>query len=300
MTPRSLALASVPLIFVVIWSTGWISAKYAAPHADPLWFLVIRFACAGLAISAYAAIVRAPWPQDKNAWKHGLVSGVLLHGLYLGGVWWAVKHGLSAGISGLLVALQPLLTAVLSPHFLKEQITPRQWAGVLVGLAGVLLVLSPQLGWTGGASNPTVPLNIPWAALGINVIGVLGITAGSFYQKKYVASGDLRTVTAVQYLGALLFIAPLALLTEELKFDHSFTVYATLGWSVLVLSVFAIGLMLMMINRGEVTRVSALIYLVPATVAVQAWFLFGETLDSIQIGGMVLTAIGVYHASFKR
>jgi drug/metabolite transporter (DMT)-like permease len=107
-------------------------------------------------------------------------------------------------------------------------------------------------------------------------------------------------VTAVQYLGALLFIAPLAFMTEELKFDHSFTVYATLAWSVLVLSVFAIGLMLMMINRGEVTRVSALIYLVPATVAIQAWFLFGETLTPIQIFGMLLTAIGVYLASFKR
>jgi drug/metabolite transporter (DMT)-like permease len=299
MTARSFALTCVPLLFVVIWSTGWISAKYAAPHADPLWFLTIRFICAGLAITAFALLVRAPWPCDRKAWFHGLFSGVLLHGLYLGGVWLAAKHGLSAGISGLLVALQPLLTALLGPYFLKEQITMRQWAGVVIGLAGVLLVLSPQLG-LGEVAIAGTSLVIPWAALGVNIIGVLGITAGSFYQKKYVASGDLRTVTAVQYLGALLLIGPLALMTEDMKFDHSFAVYATLAWSVLVLSIFAIGLMLMMINRGEVTRVSALIYLVPATVAIQAWFLFGETLSAIQILGMVFTAVGVYLASFKR
>jgi drug/metabolite transporter (DMT)-like permease len=300
MSFRKFALASVPMLFVVIWSTGWISAKYAAFYADPLWFLTIRFICAGMAISAFAFAVSAPWPNDRKAWFHGLVSGVLLHGLYLGGVWWAVKHGLSAGISGLLVALQPLLTAMLSPYFLKEQIWPRQWAGVILGFIGVLLVLSTQLGfgWEQGTSDAT--FIIPWSALGINIIGVLGITAGSFYQKKFVATGDLRTVTAVQYLGALFLIAPLALLTEDLKFEHNITTYATLAWSVFVLSVFAIGLMLMMINRGEVTRVSALIYLVPATVAIQAWVLFGETLTSIQIFGMVLTAAGVYLASYKK
>jgi drug/metabolite transporter (DMT)-like permease len=300
MNVRQLALALVPMLFVVIWSTGWISAKYAAFYADPLWFLTIRFICAGLAISAFAFAVRAPWPGDRKSWLHGLVSGILLHGVYLGGVWWAIKHGLSAGISGLLVALQPLLTAMLSPYFLKEQILPRQWAGVILGLVGVLLVLSPQLGFglKQGAGSPA--FIIPWTALGINIIGVLGITAGSFYQKKFVAKGDLRTVTAMQYLGALLLIGPLALITEDLKFEHNLTIYATLAWSVFVLSVFAIGLMLMMINRGEVTRVSALIYLVPATVAIQACFLFDETLTAIQIFGMLLTAAGVYLASYKR
>jgi drug/metabolite transporter (DMT)-like permease len=294
---KRLWLASVPVVFVIIWSTGWISAKYAAPYADPLWFLTIRFFCAGVAISIFAFAVGAPWPQDRLSWMHGLVSGILLHGLYLGGVWWAVKHGLSAGISGLLVALQPLLTALLGPYFLKEEITPRQWCGVLVGIVGVMLVLSPKLGF---GSDATAFSNVPWAAIFINVIGVLGITAGSFYQKKYVAKGDLRTTTAVQYLGALLMVGPLAVLSEDLTFEHSLTLYLTLAWSVLVLSVFAIGLMLMMINRGEVMRVSALIYLVPATVAVQAWYLFGETLNTVQVTGMVLTAAGVYLASFKR
>ncbi|MFM9974752.1 MAG: DMT family transporter [Beijerinckiaceae bacterium] len=299
MSLQRLILAAVPVVFVIIWSTGWISAKYAAPHADPLWFLTIRFVCAGLAIALFATLVGAPWPKDRRAWMHGIVSGILLHGLYLGGVWWAVKHGLSAGLSGLLVALQPLLTALLGPALLKEKITPVQWAGVAVGLVGVIMVLSPRIGLD-LHSGAAIAGDVPWLALAVNIIGVIGITAGSFYQKRFVAAGDLRTVTAVQYLGALLLIAPLSLALEDLRFDHSFEVYATLAWSVIVLSVFAIALMLMMINRGEVTRVSALIYLVPATVALQAWAIFGETLNAIQIAGMVTTAAGVYLATLKR
>jgi drug/metabolite transporter (DMT)-like permease len=287
-----LILLATPALFVIIWSTGWISAKYAAPHADPLWFLTLRFACAGAVIALFAAFVGAAWPKGRMAWTHALVSGVLLHGIYLGGVWWAVKHGLSAGLSGLLAALQPLVTAFLAPYLLQERFKPSQWAGVALGMIGVMCVLSPKLGLNNGTETA-------WVALGINVLGVLSLTAGSFYQKQFVASGDLRSVTAVQYAGALLVVTPLALLTEKLTFDHSLEVYAVLAWSVLVLSVFAIALMLMMINRGEVTRVSALIYLVPSTVAVQAWLIFGETLNALQISGMVLTAVGVYLATKK-
>ncbi len=281
-----------PAVFVLLWSTGWISAKYAAPHADPLWFLTVRFACAFAAIAAFAFAVRAPWPQDARGWGHAIISGVLLHGLYLGGVWWAVKHGLSAGISGLLAALQPLLTALLAPYLLGERVTARQWLGVGLGFFGVLLVLSPKLGLAVGETA--------WVALAVNVGGMLAVTAGSFYQKRFVAAADLRTVTAVQYLGALLVVAPIALLTEQLRFDHTLELYLVLVWSVLVLSVFTIALMLTMIRRGEVTRVSALIYLVPATVAAQAWLLFGETLNGLQLLGMVLTVAGVYLATAKR
>ncbi len=294
MSLQRLFLLATPALFVFFWSTGWIGAKFAAPHADPLWFLSIRFACAAAVIGLYALAVRAPWPDSRRAWLHALVSGALLHGIYLGGVWWAVKHGLSAGLSGLLAALQPLLTAVLAPYLLREVITLRQWLGVAVGLFGVLLVLSPKLGVALGGTGEAA-----WLALGINVIGMVGVTAGSFYQKRFVAGADLRTVTAVQYLGALVIVLPIALATEQLHFDHSLTLYAVLAWSVLVLSVFTIVIMLMMINRGEVTRVSVLIYLVPSVVAVQAWLLFGETLNAVQITGMVLTAAGVYMATRK-
>lgn len=284
--------AAAPALFVFLWSTGWIAAKYAAPHADPLWFLTVRFAVAAAAIALFALAVRAPWPKHRRAWGHAIVSGVLLHGIYLGGVWWAVKHGLSAGLSGLLAALQPLLSALFAPYLLGEPVTARQWAGVALGLLGVLLVLSPKLGLA-------VEVDTAWAALAVNVVGMLGVTAGSFYQKRFVAGADLRTVTAAQYLGGLAVVAPIALLTEDLRFDHAGELYLVLLWSVLVLSVFTIALMLKMIERGEVTRVSALIYLVPATVAVQAWLLFGETLDLLQLAGMALTAVGVYLAAAK-
>jgi drug/metabolite transporter (DMT)-like permease len=282
----------VPALFVLLWSTGWISARYAVPHADPLWFLTIRFACAAVVIAAFAAAVGAPWPSDRRAWFHAIVSGVLIHGIYLGGVWWAVKHGLSAGLSGLLAALQPLLSALLGPYLLQERVSAVQWCGVLLGFVGVTLVLSPKLGLSSGSGQEAA-----WAALGVNVIGMLAVTAGSFYQKRFVSGADLRTVTSVQYVGALLVVMPLALATEDLKFDHSITLYAVLAWSVLVLSVVTVSLMLTMINRGKVTEVTALIYLVPSTVAVQAWIAFGETLNLVQIIGMLLTAAGVYLAT---
>jgi drug/metabolite transporter (DMT)-like permease len=294
MSINRLFLLATPALFVFFWSTGWIAAKFAAPHADPLLYLTIRFACAAIIIALYALAMRAPWPSGRRAWLHALISGALLHGIYLGGVWWAVKHGLSAGISGLLAALQPLLTALLAPYLLKETITAQQWTGVAIGLFGVLLVLSPKLGVALGGTDEAA-----WMALGVNIIGMFAVTAGSFYQKRFVSGADLRTVTSVQYLGALIVVTPLALATETLHFDHSLTLYAVLAWSVLVLSVFTIAIMLMMINRGEVTRVSVLIYLVPSTVALQAWLLFGETLNAVQITGMVLTAAGVYMATRK-
>jgi drug/metabolite transporter (DMT)-like permease len=286
-------LAAAPALFVILWSTGWISAKYAAPHADPLWFLTIRFALAGLAIAAFAAVVRAPWPKGRAAWLHGIASGALIHGIYLGGVWWAVKHGLSAGVSGLLAALQPLLSALLAPYIVGERVTLTQWTGVALGFLGVVMVLSPKLGLGGAVEAPV------WLPLGVNVVGMLAVTAGGFYQKRFVSGGDLRTVTSVQYIGALLVVAPFALATEELRFDHSFEVYAVLAWSVLVLSVLAVSLMLAMIDRGEVTRVTTLIFLVPSTVAAQAWLLFGETLNLLQAVGMLLTAAGVWLAMRK-
>jgi drug/metabolite transporter (DMT)-like permease len=295
MSFQRLLLLATPVVFVLLWSTGWIAAKAVTSHADPLWFLTIRFSCAAIVIALFAAAVRAPWPSGRRAWMHALISGALMHGIYLGGVWWAVKNGLSAGLSGLLAALQPLLTAVLAPYLLRETVTARQWIGVAVGLLGVTLVLSPKLGGAFAGADATV-----WTPLAINILGMLAITAGSFYQKRFVSGADLRTVTLAQYLGGLLVVAPLALLTEPLFFDHSVEVYAVLAWSVLVLSVFTIALMLLMINRGEVTRVSALIYLVPSTVAVQAWLMFGETLNGVQIAGMVLTAVGVYLAARRQ
>jgi drug/metabolite transporter (DMT)-like permease len=277
-----------PAIFVLIWSTGWIVAKYAAPHADPLTFLSVRFVAAILLLLPVAAVARAPWPADRRLWLHGLLSGVLIHALYLGGVWWAVKHGLSAGVSGLITALQPLASAWLGPTLLGERVGPRQWAGIALGTLGVALVLSPKLAATDG---------LVWGAVALNVVGVLAITAGTFHQKRFLPGVDLRTLTIVQYLGALAVMLPAAYLFEPMRIVANREFALALGWSVIVLSLVATALMLTMINRGQVSRVASLIYLVPATVAVQAWLMFGETLTPLQIAGMALTAVGVWLAA---
>jgi drug/metabolite transporter (DMT)-like permease len=289
MTPTRVFWLAAPAVFVFIWSTGWIVAKYVSPHADPLTFLALRFAVATAVLLPFALAVRAPWPKDRRLWLHGLLSGVLIHALYLGGVWWAVKHGLSAGLSGLITALQPLLTAWLGPRLLGENIGPRQWSGIALGTAGVALVLSPKLVDANGG--------LLWLPIAINVVGVLSIAIGTFHQKRTLTGLDLRTLTIIQYLGAILVVLPLAVLFEPMRISFTTELFLGLGWSVLVLSVVATFLMLTMINRGQVSRVASLIYLVPTVVAIQAWFMFGETLVPVQVLGMGITALGVWLAA---
>lgn len=230
----------------------------------------------------------AGWPTRPRDWAAAMLSGVLLHAIYLGGVWWAVRHGLPASISGLLAALQPMLTAALAPILIREPISRRQWYGVAVGLAGVALVLQPRLiGMTGEA------LRAAATPILVNIVAMLSVTLGSFFQKRFVAVGDLRTTTAAQYLGAVLVTAPLALATEELRVGIDATTAMTMLWSVFALSIGAIGLLLALIRRGAVARAAALLYLIPPTVALEAWALFGEALTLVQIAGMALAAAGM-------
>lgn len=285
-----------PALFVLIWATGWIVAKYVAvAQADPLTFLVLRFAAATLVIGGFALAVRAPWPRRGRDWVHGLVSGVLLHAVYLGGVWWAIGAGLPSGISAVLAALQPLLTAILARPFLGERLSPTNVGGIAVGFVGLLAVLAPKLaGITAGTLSQVV------MPLLVNVVAMVGVTAGTFYQKRYIASGDLRSVATVQYVGALMVIWPLAILAEpEMRLPVSWETLYALLWSVLVLSIGAISLMLMMIRRGKVSQVASLIFLIPPTAALQAWLMFDERLTALQIMGMCITALGVFLATRK-
>jgi drug/metabolite transporter (DMT)-like permease len=288
-----MSLVSIaPALFVLIWSTGWIVAKYAAPFADPLTFLVIRFACAFTLMALIALIARAEWPKSRAGYGHAMMSGVLLHAIYLGGVWWAVAQGLPAGVSALIAALQPLMTAGLAARFAGEHIRPVQVIGVAVGFFGVLGVIGPKLadlsaGALGGLGWPVF----------VNVLAMVAVTFGTFYQKRFVASGDLRVVSTLQYAGAFLCVLPLALLLEPLRFENRWETWAALAWSVIPLSLGAIGLMLMLIRRGAVSKVAALIYLIPPTAAIEAYLMFGETLTMWQIGFMALTAFGVYLAT---
>ena len=291
---RSLAIALIPAIFVLLWSTGWVVARYAVPHVDPLTFLSVRYALAFACIAPFALAMKAPWPKDRQALLHTLVSGALIHGFYLATVWHAIGVGVPAGISGLIAALQPLMTAALSGWLIQERVSVRQWFGVAIGFLGVMLVLEPKLvdGVGAGLSTLAVPI-------GLNVLGMLSVTLGSFYQKRYLAVGDLRTITAMQYIGALIVTLPLALATESMRFDLVPETFYALFWAVVPLSIGAVGLMVMMIRNGAVSKVASLIYLVPPAVAIQTYLLFDERLTTIQIAGLVVAAMGVYLATAR-
>lgn len=292
MTLLSLWLRLVPILFVFLWSTGWVAAGFAAPHADPLTFLAIRFALAAVAIALICKVMGVPLSLEGDGERHALVSGVFLHALYLGAVWWAVAKGLPAGISALIAALQPLFTALMAPKLVGEVISPRRWAGISIGFLGIVVALWPKLEGLTGAALWAVAVPIL-----INVGGMVAVTYGTFYQKKHLAGGDLRAIAGWQYVGAALLIFPLAFVTEPMRFDVNVISVATMAWSVIALSVGAIGLLLFLIRRGEVSRAAALIYLVPPVAAVETYVLFGETLSPVQIAGLVATCAGVWLAS---
>lgn len=285
-----------PALFVLIWSTGWIVGKYVSViQADPVTFLALRYVTAGIIIVAMALFSGAKWPRTGMEWLHAAITGVLLHAVYLGGVWWAINAGLPAGISALIAATQPLMTALLARPLLGEHISRTNALGIAIGFFGVLAVLAPRFAGVEMAQFSSLVLPIV-----VNLFAMIGVTLGTFYQKRFGASGDLRTITAIQYLGALAVTLPLLPFIEpRMHIPLTIESLYALGWSVFVLSIGAIFLMLEMIRRGKVSKVATLIYLIPPTAAVQAWLLFGETLSPVQIAGMAVTAGGVYLATRK-
>lgn len=284
--------ALIPVSFVLLWSTGWIVARLAADDADPLTFLIFRYAGAAACLGIFAAIAGAEWPRSRAEWAHALVSGIFLHALYLGGIWWAVAHGVPASISALLAALQPILTVLLAPWLVGEIIVARQWIGVSIGLAGLLLVLAPKL-----LSLEPDQLGSAIAPLAINAVGMVSLTLGTFYQKRYIRTGDLRTVSFLQFASAMLVTIPLAYIFEDMRIVWTTDVVIAMAWSVVAVSIISIALLLHLIRRGEVARSAQLVYLVPPTAAVQAYFLFGERLTGIQLAGMAVTVAGVVLAT---
>lgn len=289
-----LALRFAPVLFVFLWSSGWIVAGYSARYSDALTFLSLRFACAFVALAALSIAVGAPWPKGRRAILDCAIAGILLHALYLGGVWWAVRHGLPAGVSGLIAGLQPVLTALFAPLIVGERISPVRWAGIVCGFVGIGLVLEPKL--VGVEPEALHAVLVP---IVVNVTGMFAVTFGSFWQKARIVSGDLRTVTAVQYAAAFLFTLPFAFLLEPMRMEWNLTMTLVLAWSVLALSLGGIGLYLILIRRGQVSRTATFLFLVPPAVAVEAWLLFGETLSPIQLVGMAVAVLGVVLASRK-
>lgn len=276
-------------LFVFVWATGFVVARLVTPHADPMTFLTLR--CGGVLLVLVPAVLAlgARWPDTWRGWRDGIVAGILLHGFYLGGVFWAVAHGLPAGISALIAGLQPVFAAALSGPLLGERVLPRRWLGILTGFLGVVLVIAPRL--------TTAPGGFGVAVILVSLGSTLSATLGSLWQKRTGALVDLRANAVLHYVGAMLIAAPLALLTETGRIDPVPEFWIGLAWGVFVLSIGGVGLLLVLLRRGAVAGVAALLYLVPPVTALMSFVLFGETLSPVQIVGMAVAAVGVALAS---
>ncbi len=276
----------MPWVFVLVWSTGFVVARYAMPHAPPFTFLVWRFGLSVLAFAAWIAVARPTrpaWPSDPRQWLHLGITGVLMHVGYLGCVWAAIKAGAPAGTMALIVGLQPVLTACwVSWAGSEARLGRLQWLGLWLGLAGLVLVVWHKLG--GG--------ELTIATLLLGLVALVSITAATLYQKRWVRACDVRTASAVQLGAAFVVCLPLAGVEVEPLQWHPELIGA-LVWSVLVLTLGGGSMLYLMIHRGAATRVSSLMYLVPPCTAVLAWILFGERMSAAAILGLLLAAGGV-------
>lgn len=283
----------MPAVFVLIWSTGFIVAKFGLPYAPPLTFLVLRYVLSIICFLIWIWLARAPWPRAPQQWLHLAVTGLLMHAVYLGGVWMAIKAGMGSGLSALIVGLQPVLTALWisgvgalgnpATATAHNRVTVRQWLGLVLGLGGLLLVVSRKFGTGGEATAFT---------LACAVIALLGITAGTLYQKRFLHPTDVRTANVIQLGAALLVTLPLALLeTGAIAWNREFL--GAMAWSVLALTLGGSSLLYLLIQRGAATLVASLLYLVPPTTALIAWLLFGELITLATVVGTALTALGV-------
>ena len=272
-----------PLLFVFLWSTGFIGAKYGLPYAEPLSFLLVRYGFVIGLMLLIALATRAPWPDDPRQWLHIGVSGILVHAVYLGGVFVAIKHGLPAGVTALVVGMQPLLTALGAGWLLGEQVAGRQWGGLALGFVGVGLVVSGKFGDVGLG-----PMLIP------ALVALLGITAGTLYQKRFCARFDLRTGSVIQFVPTAIVTAIAIALFEDFRIEWTGDFIFALGWLVLVLSLGAISLLNLLIRSGSAVNVASLFYLTPLSTALIAWVIFGEKLTLTATVGMALAVSGVY------
>jgi len=276
------AARAAPAIFVALWSTGFIGTKYVLHNAEPLTYLAIRMALVVGLMAVIVAIARPPWPNWPGV-GHSVVAGILVHGFYLGGTAIAIAHSIPAGLSALIPGLQPILTSTLANRWLGERVTPQQWTGLLLGLAGVVLILhdrpmSGEAGWG-------------WLASGMSLVS---ITLGTLYQRRYCGSIDWRAGNLAQYIAVTVFFVAGAVLFESNVVHWTTEFVLSLAWLVVVLSIGSIGLLYWLIRRSAATAVASLFYLVPAVTAVMAYVLFGERLDGVAIAGMVACAAAVF------
>jgi drug/metabolite transporter (DMT)-like permease len=269
--------------FVPIWSTGFIGARMGTPYAEPLSFLTLRFAVAAAGLVLFVLLTRSAWPKDWRMVAHICVFGLLAHGGYLGGVFIAIDRGVTAGVSALIVGLQPLLTGMIAPRMLGEEVSWRQWAGLLVGLAGVALVVWQKIDFTAGDG----------LGFGLCVLALVSITIGTLYQKRFCSDMPLRSGSAIQFMTAGAACGIGALFLEDFRIEWTGEFVFAFAWLVIVLSWGAVGLLLFLIRNGAATKITSLFYLVPPMAALLGFLLFGETLGPLSILGFALAAGGV-------
>ncbi len=281
---------AMPAVFVLIWSTGFIVARFGMPYAPPFTFLLWRYIFSILCFLPWIALARVAWPRERRQVLHLAVTGVLMHAGYLGGVWAAVKAGMGSGLSALIVGIQPVLTALWLSSFSRSNgqsaVSRRQWQGLLLGFAGLVMVVSRKF-TQGTPLDHVTPANMAWA-----VMALLAITSGTLYQKRFVQPCDVRTANTVQLMAAALVTVPLALLEPE-GMQWNGQLMGAMAWSVLGLTLGGSSLLYMLIQRGAAATVASLMYLVPPTTALIARVLFDEQITAITLLGTAITAVGV-------
>jgi len=280
--PNQAWLRAMPWVFVLVWSTGFIVARFGMPNSPPFTFLLWRYVFSIVCFVLWVQWARVPWPKGRSQWGHLAVTGVLMHAGYLGGVWAAVKVGMGAGLTSLIVGLQPVLTAVwLSAR--GGHVTRRQWLGLALGFMGLAMVVSRKL---------DLGIEVtPWS-LTMITMALVSITTGTLYQKRFVQACDVRSANAVQLMAAFLITWPIAWMESEPALWNQEMIGA-MAWAVLVLTLGGSSLFYMLIQRGASAVVTSLLYLVPPTTAVMAWMLFDEPITLVTLAGIALTAIGV-------
>jgi len=269
---------AIPGTFVLLWSTGFVGARMGTPYADPFIFLLYRFVILAFLLAAAGFIWRAPWPKSWRQVGHLAVVGLLIHASYLGGVFWAISNGVSAAIVALIVSIQPLLTAVIARPYLGEPVSNRQWIGLILGFTGVALVIGDEINLVSSSGVGTI----------VCFVALVGITLGTLYQKLHGSDMDLRTGSAIQFSAAAIAVGGLSLYFEERPIEWTGEFVFALSWLIVVLSIGAISLLYLLIRQGSASKVASLFYLVPPVVAIEAYLLFGETLNFLDIIGMII------------
>jgi len=285
---ENLVIYAAPALFVVLWASGFIGAKFGLPYVEPLTFLTIRMIAVVALLAILAIVTRPTWP-DMLGIRHSIVAGLLVHGVYLGGVFVSIDRRLPAGLSALIVSLQPVLTSTIANRYLGERVVARQWVGLALGIAGVYLVVADKT----VAGEATA---LGWAAA---VCALIGITVGTLYQKRFGGGIDWRAALIIQYSAAGALFALGSILFESQKIEWTIELIAAFAWLVLVLSLGAVWLLYFLIRRSAATRVTSLFYLTPAVTALMAWLMFGERLGVLALVGMGVCVTGVFLVNWR-